>query len=173
MIPRPALYKLRFVLLLLGALIRSVYSIKEILISTYDPVVSCSLNDPLNAQITHSIEVNIMRNAFTMINWTEGVDYYLNCTTWEDIFISLADYQSRPDLIGAFGGITISGDRLQAGFKFSQPTMSTGMSLLYRLVPNNISISDQSLANTWGCFSRFQSFQGSFYISLRTEGCQY
>ena len=73
-----------------------------------------------------------------MINWTEGVDYYLNCTTWEDIFISLADYQSRPDLIGAFGGITISGDRLQAGFKFSQPTMSTGMPLLYRYVPNNI-----------------------------------
>lgn len=59
MIPRPALYKLRFVLLLLGA----VYSIKEILISTYDPVVSCSLNDPLNAQIAHGIEVNIMRNA--------------------------------------------------------------------------------------------------------------
>lgn len=124
-------------LLLLGHVANSAYAIKEILISTYDPVITCSMDDPLNPQLAYGIEVNIMRAAFSMINWTEGVDYFFNCTDFDDQMNAVADTSTRPNLLGAFGGITISQGRLQSGYKFSQPTMTTGLSLLYRLVPQN------------------------------------
>lgn len=103
---------------------------REVLVAQYPPVTDCNPDDPLNAAEVKGIEVNILRQAFEEIGWVEGTDYYFNCTYWDDFFEVIETY-SRP-VLGAINGITISSDRLASGFKFSQPTMSTGMSLFYK-----------------------------------------
>ena len=140
MILKPAVFIAWYLIfvLFLGNLSHWVGAIKEILISTYDPVVTCSLEEPLNPQLMYGIEINIMRAALAEVNWTEGIDYYFNCSDLDDQFAAVAaGITDRPNLLGIIGGITISHDRLKTGAKFSQPTMSTGLSLLYRNVPHN------------------------------------
>ena len=115
-----------------------VFSIKEILISSYAPVADCSLTDPLNSSLFTGIEIDITRDAFSRVNWTEGVDYYFNCTTFDDITDILADTTFRPNAIGSVCGISISTYYMLMGYKFSQPTMTTGVSILHRSVPQTV-----------------------------------
>ena len=124
-----------FSLILLELLDLSLSIKREILVSPYDPIDDCSLDDPTNPAHFKGIEVNILRQALASIGWTEGQDYYFNCTYYEDIFVALEEDPVRPGLLGAIGGITISVYRMDQGFRFSQPTFTTGISVLYYYQP--------------------------------------
>lgn len=103
---------------------------REILVASYVPVANCSLEDPLNPSLFTGIEIMIVRDALNRVNWVEGTDFYFNCTTWDDLMDVIQN--QRRLVLGSACGLTISLDRLQSGVKFSLPTMSTGISVLYR-----------------------------------------
>ena len=124
-----------FSLVLLLLLNLSLSIKREILVSPYDPITNCTYDDSTNPAHFNGIEISVMRHVFASIGWTEGQDYYFNCTTWDDIFVALAESPVRPGLFGATSGITITIDRMNAGYRFSQPTISTGISVLYYYQP--------------------------------------
>jgi hypothetical protein len=45
-----------------------------ILVGNYFPYDSCELNDPYNPEKIHGIEVEVVRGAINVLNFTEGVD---------------------------------------------------------------------------------------------------
>ena len=122
-------------LVMFTLILKFTFSMKEILISSYPPVTDCSQDDPLNPSLFKGIEVNILRSALANAGLTEGTDYYFNCTTFDDIFDVIPNY-NRP-VFGAISGITITEDRLKQGLRFSQPTMATGLSLVFKYESKN------------------------------------
>lgn len=155
--------RLVFPLLLLAIQNCCVFAIREILVASYPPVTDCSADDPLNPSLVVGIEVNILRQALANANWTEGTDYYFNCTNWDDIFTVIPDY-TRP-VFGAINGITISSDRIQSGLKFSQPTLSTGMSLMYKEDPQTI-FYIRSFHTTFVILLIILPFVGGFFLFI-------
>lgn len=147
---------------------------REILVASYPPVTDCSLDDPLNPLLFTGIEVDILRQALKNVNWTEGADYYFNCTTWDDIFSVIPD-NTRP-VLGAINGITISTDRLSEGLKFSQPTMTTGMSLFYKREPKQVFYMrsvETSFLIFIGCLAFFIAFILFIYEGRQIEIMNY
>ena len=108
-------------------------SINVILVSSYYPVTDCSTDFPLNQSLFIGIELSIIKDALLLINMTHQIDYIFECSDWEDIFTRIAI--PNETLLGAVAGITITEQRMDNGFLFSQPTMLTGMSILFNNKP--------------------------------------
>ena len=106
-------------------------AMKTFLVSSYPPVTNCSSEHPLDPAYFNGFEIDVIRDAMSKINYTEGTDFQFNCTTWDDIF-EVIEESPRTEVIGAVSGITISKDRMERGLRFSQPTISTGLSLIFR-----------------------------------------
>lgn len=101
------------------------------LTSSYNPFTICDSQDPLNSTKITGIEIDLFREAMNFSNLTEGADYKIICTTWDDIFDTLKDDSADPTIVGAVSGITVTEARLKQ-YRFSQPTLHSGLSLLYR-----------------------------------------
>lgn len=124
---------LRMLIIFLASLFELAFSIKTILVAEYI-TAHCDTSNPLDPAGFSGFEVDILRDAMAFINYTEGVDYQFSCSTFPELFVILGN-NTPPDVIGAVCGITITKSRLDIGYKFSQPLITTGLSLLFRRDP--------------------------------------
>ena len=60
------------------------------------------------------------------MDWNTPIQY--ECVDWESLIDRVL--QNEPDVLGAIAGITITEERLSQGYKFSQPYIDTGVSLI-------------------------------------------
>ena len=73
----------------------------------------------------------LFREALTAVNVTEGHDYNFECKEFLDSIMEVVSGDD-PLKIGVVGGLPIIANALRMSFKFSQPTMVGGLSLLVR-----------------------------------------
>ena len=108
----------------------SCFSIKTVLTSPYAPFAVCDLDN--RATTTFSgFELEFFEHAMSAANFTRGVDYEFKCAGWLEMF-DIIENSNDPDILGAVAGITIKKSRIKKGLKFSQPTIKTGLSLMYK-----------------------------------------
>jgi len=99
---------------------------------TYPPFADCTsyFKSPHSSKIIGA-EIELLRSAFNFFNWTEGVDFEFLCVSNSSELISTFSTNNDQNQ-SAVGGIAITSDRLSQGYIFSQPTVTSPLSIVYQ-----------------------------------------
>lgn len=100
------------------------FSISRYIIATsnFPPMCECTIGQ--TGQDFKGIDMDHFREIAKKLNWEEWNFYCID-------FTELETFLNRPDEIFAFsGGLTISEEYTEKGFKFSLPTMDTGLTII-------------------------------------------
>ena len=102
-----------------------------LLTSTYQPFVDCGNAANPDSSSIYGAEIQLIRAAFITLNWTEGSDFVFECLP---DFNSLTDAFLEGDNtnVAVVGGFTMTSERLIENYKFSQPTVTSALSLVYQ-----------------------------------------
>ena len=103
----------------------------NLLTTSYPPFSDCSDYEPSNSSTVHGAEIQLLRDAFSYLNWTEGLDYEFTCMTNYSELLSTLE-ASLDSLVGIAGGLSITSTRLEQNHIFSHPTVSASLPLVYK-----------------------------------------
>ena len=100
-------------------------------------IVDCSEEDPTNLTLMSGYEPQLVKDVLTLSNMTYGVDYIFQCTTFDGLYGGVYDANENSSVIGSFSGLPVTTMELSDGLEFSQPTIETGLSVLFHSKDTN------------------------------------
>lgn len=106
-------------LFLLGYLVASVSSDDPqymTIVTVWVPDMTCNSDDPNNSSLIYGIEINLLKNVYERVNWTEGQEYYYQCMSWPNDWDNILNNNEAL----WYPSITINSENLDSGFIFSQ-----------------------------------------------------
>eukprot|EP01017_Pseudomicrothorax_dubius_P025689 TRINITY_DN2803_c0_g1_i3.p1 TRINITY_DN2803_c0_g1~~TRINITY_DN2803_c0_g1_i3.p1 ORF type:complete len:507 (+),score=103.79 TRINITY_DN2803_c0_g1_i3:40-1560(+) len=110
----------------LALFLEVIKSKKLIAVSPFDPMVRCPLNTVGKDSTFTGLDLEMFKKVAEAMKWTDN-DWDFACVEWNQM---LNDILTTNKYYAGTGGISILYDRIQSGYVFSIPTLSTGVSIV-------------------------------------------
>lgn len=91
----------------------------------------CNASDPYNTSQMSGIEFNVVRDAFKIAGYEEGVDFIFECLPWPDCTDAVYNAKVEDHVLGVIEALLINAGDLADGFYYSQGTLQVGFGIGY------------------------------------------
>ena len=122
---------LHFFLLLFVSVLAQDHPIPRLIISPWAFFDVCDDSDPYNTSKMSGIEFNVVRDAFKIAGYEEGVDFIFECLPWPDCTDAVYNAVPEDNVLGLIEALPINAADLSGGYSYSQGTLQTGFGVGY------------------------------------------
>ena len=119
-----------FLLLSVGAFADD-HPIPRLIISPWAFFDVCDDSDPFNTSKMSGIEYNVVRDAFKIAGYEEGVDFIFECLPWPDCTDAVYYAEEEDNVLGLIEALPVLAEDLAEGYYYSQSTLQIGFGVGY------------------------------------------